>query len=98
MPRFLVVAVAAFAVIELVSGKVSEGKRFRRREPLVSAPLPAFETMVTLVALSMRLSPVERDFVAASLLALSFRFWRPARKTRQFQRRQSPAGLPCSKE
>jgi hypothetical protein len=98
MPRFLVVAVAAFAVIELVSGEVGEGKRFRRRDPLVSAPLPAFETMVTLVALSMRLSPIERDFVAASLLALSFRLWRPARKTRQFQRRQSPAGLPCSKE
>ncbi len=97
MPRFLVVAVAAFAVIGLVSGEVSEGKRFRRREPLVSAPLSAFETMVTLVALSMRLSPIERDFVAASLLALSFRLWRPARKTQQFQPRQSPAGLPCSK-
>src|SRR3546814_8024708 len=51
-----------------------------RRAPLLqgaflrNAPFQIFETVVTLVALTMRLSPLERDFVAASLLNLLYRF------------------------
>ena len=98
LPRFLVVAVAIFAAFELVSGEVSERKRLRRRGLLANAPLPVFETMVTLVALSMRLSPIARDFVAASLFTLSCRFWRPARERSSLQGTRRPASLPCSKE
>ncbi|HEX2812598.1 MAG TPA: hypothetical protein VHO04_07940 [Sphingopyxis sp.] len=98
MPRFLVVAIAIFAAFELAPGEVSERKELRRCGLLVKVPFLAFETMATLVALSMRLSPVERDLVTASLFTLSCRFWHLARKARPFQWKRSPAGLSCSKE
>lgn len=98
MPCSLVVAVVTLAALGLLPGEAGERKRLWRREPFFSAPSPVFETMVTLVALSMRLSPIERDFVAAGLFALLSRILRPACKVPQFQEGRNPALLPYSKE
>lgn len=48
--------------------------RLLRGELLGNVPSQIFEILVTLVALSMRLSPIERDLVAAGLLNLLYRF------------------------
>ncbi len=79
---FLVVAVVAFAILGPVSGDVGERKPLWRRGSLFHAPVAVFETMITLAALSMRLSPIERDFVAASLFTLACRFRMSGRDAR----------------
>jgi hypothetical protein len=52
------------------------------------------ETMVTLMALSMRLSPIERDFIATSLFAFLWRVWKPSQNRRHLNRNQTREACP----
>lgn len=67
-------SVIAFAVFAVRSGNGVRRAPLLQGAFLRNAPSRIFETVVTLVALSMRLSPLERDLVAASLLNLLYRF------------------------
>ncbi|MCW0197131.1 hypothetical protein [Sphingopyxis sp.] len=74
LPLALCASVIAFAVFAVLSGNGVRRAPLLQGAFLRNAPFQIFETVVTLVALTMRLSPLERDFVAASLLNLLYRF------------------------
>jgi len=96
MPSLLFVGCAAgVAVAIAVLEPIFDERRLSSiRGQLFDGPSLAFETFVTLVALSMRLSPIERDFVAASFFTLLCRYSAPARDVGQ----QSSAGLPVLRD
>lgn len=74
LPPTQFASVVVLAILIAVSGDGGQRTRLLRDKSLCNAGSLIFETMVTLMALSMRLSPLERDFVAASLLKLLYRF------------------------
>lgn len=74
LPLAQCASVIAFAVFAVLSGNGVRRARLLRGAFLRNAPSQIFETVVTVVALTMRLSPLERDLVAASLLNLLYRF------------------------
>lgn len=74
LPLAQCASVIALAVLAALSGDGVRRARSLRGVFLRNAPSRIFETVVTLVALAMRLSPLERDLVAASLLNLLYRF------------------------
>lgn len=74
LPLAQCASVIAFAVFAVSSSDGRQRMRLLRGELLGNVPSQIFEILVTLVALSMRLSPIERDLVAAGLLNLLYRF------------------------
>ncbi|WP_079639630.1 hypothetical protein [Sphingopyxis flava] len=78
MPRALAVTILTHVLLRRATGHVTEKGGTWRSRSLLKALSLALETLVTLLAISMRLSPIERDFIAASLFALLWRVWRPS--------------------
>lgn len=87
--RIFIATVVAFAILRPSWRTPAEERPPWKRELPVWAPSFVFETAVTFAALSMRLSPIERDFVAVSLVALRCRIRRPSPRERR------PREEPC---
>lgn len=97
LPSFVVFSFMVPAILESARLTTSIRKSGPRRGVSLNARSLALEGVVMLAAIAMRLSPIERDFLAASLFALLCRFWGPARENRQFQSEESFIA-PCPKE
>jgi len=94
MPRALVVTILTHVLLRQATCLVTEKRGTSRSRSLLKALSLALEILVTLLALSMRLSPIERDLIAASLFALLWRVWRPSPREGRSFRNQTREAWP----